>query len=97
MHNLGSFGLTMGQLLSLPMVLVGLLFVANSFWSQNGLDVHAVFKICLILILSICILWGSAIFFGPSLIMWVADRKFDGSIKVFGLEVSPDLKYMPQE
>lgn len=49
-------------------------------------------KFCLILILSICILWGSAIFFGPSLIMWVADRKFDGSIKVFGLEVSPDLK-----
>ena len=49
-------------------------------------------KFCLILILSICILWGSAIFFGPSLIMLIADRKFDGSIKIFGLEVSPDLK-----
>ena len=28
---LGDFGLTMGQLLSLPMVVVGLLFVANSY------------------------------------------------------------------
>ena len=42
--------------------------------------------------LSICILWGATILFGPTLITKFLERKYGSSVKVYDLKITPSMQ-----
>ena len=49
-------------------------------------------KFFLYLVLSICILWGATILFGPTLITKFLERKYGSSVKVYDLKITPSMQ-----